>query len=206
MTDFNSDEYKVYYKDQEEDNNVIMPDVIYKYMDLLTKDKLPEIDYKTIDVLDVGARAFETWDYFLEKYDREIVGIDVGREGLDHCKEHGKHGMSEVDAHRMDEHFAAEQFDLIIALHSLEHMYDLPLVLNNCNKLLKPGGYLFFALPIPSFNWKRGHWYDVPNNSVMLKMCADAKFTNVLYEELISDYKYRPEQEMVGLVQKVDDE
>ena len=202
MTDFNSDEYDVYYKDQADDNNVIMPETINKYMELLTNTLLPDVDYNNVKILDVGSRAFETWDYFLTNHQNKIIGIDVGKEGLEYCAKQGKTGMMELDAHKMHEFFEKEQFDIIIALHSLEHMYDLPMVLNNCAEVLKPNGYLFFALPMPSYNWKRGHWYDVPNNEAMLKMCQAAGFTTTLYHELIGDLRYRPEQEMVGLVQK----
>lgn len=202
MVDFDSEEYGVYYKDQVQDNNALMPEVINKYLDLLTQNLLPKLDYKEIDILDVGARGFESWDYFLDRYDREILGIDIGQEGLDYCKKHDKTGMIEIDAHRMGEKFGSESFDLIIALHSFEHMYDLPLVLRNCTNILKPEGYVFFALPMPSFNWKRGHWYDVPTNEAMLQMCKDAGLTKILYEEWVRDLRYRPEQEMVGLVQR----
>jgi 2-polyprenyl-3-methyl-5-hydroxy-6-metoxy-1,4-benzoquinol methylase len=204
MTDFDSSEYEVYYKDQVQDNNALIPDIINKYLELLTKELLPDLDYPSISILDVGARGFESWDYFIDTYSKEIVGIDIGAEGLEYCKEHNKHGMIELDAHKMKEHFPEEEFDLIIALHSFEHMYDLPLVLENCNKVLKPGGYVFFALPMPSYNWKRGHWYDVPTNEAMLKMCDEAGLNKVLYHEWNRDLKYRPEQEMIGLVQKGD--
>jgi 2-polyprenyl-3-methyl-5-hydroxy-6-metoxy-1,4-benzoquinol methylase len=185
-----------------QDGNGFLPEVINAYLELLTTQLLPKIDYANISILDVGARAFESWDYFLKKYDCKIEGIDIGKAGLDYCKEHNKTGMAEVDAHKMQDYFPPEQFDLIVSFHAFEHMYDLPLVLQNCAQVLKPGGHVFFALPMPSINFKRGHWYDVRTKQAMLKMCTDAGLGDVIFDEIVDDKQYRPEQEMIALVKK----
>lgn len=196
---FETEEYKVYLKDQLEDTCADSYD--YKYLPYV-ESKLPKLDYENFKILDVGSRKFDSWDYFREKYNNDIVGIDIGAEGLAYCKAHSKTGMMNVDAHRMSECFDLESYDMIISFHAFEHMYDLPLVVKNCFDLLKPGGYLVFALPVPSFNLKRGHWYDIPDQSAMLQICSNAGFNEVCYNELIDDYRFRPEQEMIGIVKK----
>lgn len=200
MNMFEDPKYKAYLQDQYTDT--IGAGLDYKYLDYLTKTLMPNFDYKTAKVLDVGGSAFNSWDYFLEHFQNQITGIDIGQQGLELCKAAGKTGMIEQDAHKMDERFEPESFDLIFSSHAFEHMFDLPRVLRNCAKILKSGGFLYFALPMPSFNWGRGHYYDVPNNEAMLKMCKDSGFSKVLHEELVRDLRFRPEQEMVGLVQK----
>lgn len=196
---FETKEYQEYVVDQVNDN--LAPGYDKVYLDHLKNDVLPSFDFKGAEVLDVGARAFESWDWFRANYEKDITGIDIGREGLDFCKEKNKTGIIELDAHRMLEKFTENQFDLVLAFHSFEHMYDLPLVLKNCFHVLKPGGHLYFALPYRSFNWKKGHWYDVQDDKHMLQLCVNAGFTTV-HSEVISDYKYRPEKETLGVVRK----
>lgn len=199
MTDFNSPEYQAYLKDQKEDN--INGSYDERYLAVL-KGWIPDYDYRGKAILDIGTRAFESWEYFRDNYDTDITGIDIGQEGIDFCLSQNKTGFIEMDAHRMDEHFKEDTFDLVLAFHSFEHMYNLPLVIKHCCKIIKPGGYLFFALPMPSFNWGHGHWYDVPTEEVMHQMCTHRGFRvlrTVTYREL----EIRPQVEMICLVEKL---
>lgn len=198
MTDLNSEEYKKYLKDQVDDNWAGSYDS--KYIALL-ESLLPNYDFAKAKVLDVGTRAFDSWNIFLDKWNNRITGIDVGAEGIEYCKKHNKEGFIECDAHRLREKFDAASFDLVMAFHSFEHMYDLPMVLRQCHEVLKPGGHIFFALPIPSFNWMKGHWYDVPSEEAMQKLCQDAGFGKIIYSERYTDLRIRPEPEMVALLE-----
>lgn len=200
MVDFNSKEYNEYLKDQKEDN--VAPGYDEKYLTFLESSILPGYAFKDKKILDIGSRTFDGWEYFIDKHDTRITGIDVGVDGLEYCRQRNKSGMIECDAHRMDEFFQGTSFDFITAFHSFEHMFDLAKVLHNCFKLLNAGGYLYFALPIPSYNWKKGHWFDVPDESYMIQLCKDAGFSTVLYSNVFPACTFRPEQEMLGLVQK----
>ena len=200
MKFYEEPKYQAYMADQIADT--LGAGVDDKYLDYLTQKLLPNYDYAKAKILDVGPSKFMSWDYFREKFKNDITGIDIGKDGLEFCKAHNKTGMIEMDAHRMDEHFAEGVFDLLISFHAFEHMIDLPRVLTNCHKVLKTGGLLYFAQPIPSFNWGRGHWYDVPSVEVMMKLISDAGFKTVLRSEFVRDLRFRPEQEIVALVQK----
>jgi len=193
--DYSSADYQHYLKDQIEDN--LAPGYDRQYLDRLIG-RFPKIlDYANAKILDVGCRAFESYDYFLAKFHNEILGIDIGKEGLDYCKEHNKPCLN-IDAHRMCEYFADESFDLVLAFHSFEHMYDLPHVLRSCRAILKPTGYLFYAIPMPSHNWRRGHWYDVPTPQAMIEMCKRAAL-DTEYHEVLRNLEIRPQTEMIGV-------
>jgi len=203
MIDFNSKEYLNYLEDQIMDSIGANQD--YKYLDYL-KDILQEPNYRKLTVLDVGAGSFNSWDWFYNKYKNKIQAIDIGNCIIDEMKKWPKRKATcmkhPLDAHRLNEYYNDETFDLIISFHSLEHMFDLPIVLKNINTVLKHGGYFYFSLPMPSVNFKKGHWYDVPNNETMIYLCKQAGFTKVLHDELVRDLRFRPQQEMICLMQK----
>lgn len=198
--DFASQDYQAYFKDQKGDNNVThLSDQIFKYMDHLTG-LVPEV--ASHKILDVGCRSFDTYDWFLSKGTEigSIVGVDIGEEGLEYCKTHNKPCIN-CDAHRLLETFSPETFDIVLAFHSLEHMYDMPLVLGNIFKVLRPGGFLYLAVPIPSSNERKGHWVDIPDGAFMKRQCITAGFNEPAYEETV-DSKFRIANEYVALVRK----
>jgi SAM-dependent methyltransferase len=77
---------------------------------------------------------------------------------LDVFQRHGFPDVSAVDLWSssprirvMDMHalrFADASFDLVFASHVFEHAWDLARVAAECVRVLKPGGYLFCAVPI----------------------------------------------------------
>lgn len=207
MTNYNFEDqkYAEYMQDQTNENIGAGPDA--KYLDFLTKTLCPDIDFNKMTILDLGCSAFNSWDYFKagEKSTRKnprphMTGIDVSTIAEELCIKNKKR-FHNVDAHKMESYFQPGSFDMVYSSHSFEHMLYLPKVLENCAYVLRPGGLLFYALPMPAFNWGRGHWYDVPNNEAMLEMLTQAGFENV-FEELVRDLRFRPQQEMVGLSRK----
>jgi SAM-dependent methyltransferase len=170
-----------------------------KYLDYLVSTLLPNLDYSNMQILDVGCNKFLSYDFFKKRYSNSITGICVSRDGIQEANRNGRPAF-ELDAHKLLDRFAPNSFDFLIAFHSFEHMYDLPLVLRNCYVVLKPGGYLYYAFPIPSFNAHKKHWYDIPDQNTALKM-FDAPGFRSTWHDLVKG-KFRPEQEMVGLLQK----
>ena len=194
-----STEYQKYLLDQRKDNNVThLSEQIFKYMNHLEK-LLPDTLHKK--TLDIGCRSFDTYDWFTTyNHGADIIGIDIGEEGLEYCAKKGKPCFNH-DAHFLAEAFHKESFDLVLAFHSLEHMYDMPLVLRNIYEVLKPGGYLYLAVPIPSVNEGKGHWVDIANGEEMRAACIGAGFQSPVYEETVN-CKFRIANEYVALVQK----
>lgn len=192
-------EYDLYLDDQV--NDTLGAGVDDKYLDYLTEVLLPDYPYKDKKILDVGAGKFMSWDYFLKKYEKEIEGIDIGVSSLAFCQNNFKDGLKECDAHKMDEIFEPESFDFLLSFHALEHMFDLPKVLLQCNRVLRMDGFFYLAVPIPAENWHKGHWYDIPNCEAMELMLKEAGFKRI-FSKYINDNSFRPQPEMVGLFQK----
>lgn len=200
MIDKNSPKYKAYFNDQYNDP-LTQAGEDQKYLDYLTKKLLPGFTYAGAKILDIGAGKFLSWDYFKENFRIEIRGIDVGKDALDHAKKNHKYGMIPCDAHEMAEYFDPNSFDLLISFHAIEHMLDLPDVLKQCYKVLKPGGYFYFSAPSPSLHRESGHYSFWNSNSEMLKHFTSNGF-KVIHEEVRSDNSIRPEMEAICLVQK----
>ena len=193
-------DYSSYLNDQESDDIVgeSLKGTIYKYCDFLTKKLAERQDFGKLRILDVGCREFFTYDYFLEFFKNRILGIDIGREGLEYAK---SKNVINLDMHKMGGFFGKRRFDLIFALHVFEHAYDLDLCLRNCRKVLANGGLIYFALPIPSQNTRRGHWVSVKNESEMVKILNRNGFS-VIFHKLFKNGQFRQEPEMVGLAKK----
>ena len=86
-------------------------------------------------VLCLGARDDSEIKSFIDN-DIDCFGIDIGIE-----TEHIKH----IDAHKISSFFEENSFDIIYSSHSLEHMYDVPCVLEGVRRISRKG--VFIVLP-----------------------------------------------------------
>lgn len=190
--------YSEYLKDQVEDSASGGQEVAYlEYLPTL----LPEVTFDEMEILDIGSGVFSAYEFLTSRFSpRLAVAVDVCKESIDQAEALGR-PVLEFDAHDLGNLFSPESFDWVLSFHSFEHMFDLPLVLHNAFQVLRPGGYLFCALPIPSYNWGRGHWYNVPNVSDMENLLEEAGFS-LCHSELVRDLRFRPEQEGVFLATK----
>jgi SAM-dependent methyltransferase len=73
----------------------------------------------------------------------DAIGIDIAYES---------DLVKRIDAHELMNHFEEGQFDIVYSSHSLEHMYDAELVLENIKKVSKNG--VFITLPCKSKLYK----------------------------------------------------
>ena len=198
-----SEEYKNYLEDQTNDTRPAGAG--YMYLDNLVHLLPDNYEFKTANILDVGAGPFTTWDWFKDNYGIIIDGVDIGnyitQEKMSWSTDKVSSMNAPYDAHKLLDAFSVDTYDIVVSFHAFEHMFDLPLVVSNCNKVLKSEGYLYFSLPIPSYNWKKGHWYDVPNEASMHNILTNNNFT-VIHSEVITDLRYRPEVELVCLARR----
>jgi SAM-dependent methyltransferase len=199
------EEYKFYIKDQREDS-ILEPQYqemgkrwSYRYCSHLER-LLPNFNFASADILDLGCREFFTFLYFQGKYDNRIKGMDVCEKAKELTVAEGR-PFIDCDAHSMETAIKNESLDMIMCFHAFEHMYDLPAVLAKCWDALKPGGYLYFAVPIPCRNEKRGHWYDIPSVEFMDQLCQNLGFKQIEARYHEAGF-LRDENEMIGLYQK----
>ena len=86
-------------------------------------------------------------------YPYHLIGLNV--KGFDYSEEFlevgRKRGMNLIKG---DFSSSKQQFDLILLVHSLEHMLDLDKVVRNVHNLLKDKGYVYVEVP-GLRNWNR---------------------------------------------------
>lgn len=193
------DKYQAYLEDQRADT--LGAGLGYKYMPKLLE-LLPDLNLNGKDVLDIGCGPFTTYEWIKDRYpEANIKAIDIGRCVETESKKWSQEKASCLtigDAHKLIEVFPDTKFDLIISFHAFEHMFNLPLVVQNISRLLKPNGLLYYSLPIPAYNWGKGHWFDVPDVATMNNIVEQSNLVSE-YIEYVIDYRYRPEREMIGL-------
>lgn len=183
-----TEEYKIYLNDQITDGfGDITKNQIKGYVDLLND--LIHFD-KDVKVLDVGCREFHTRHFF-----DNIIGIDICNMAIRHL-EGSDNPVINMDAHNMPYDGIV---NIVLAIHSLEHMYDLNIVLRNIKKALVKNGYFFLAVPFPCKRTKRGHWQEIAYVEDFLDRLEDAGFLIVWNELRNKESSIRNESELIVL-------
>lgn len=100
-------------------------------------------------ILDIGTKDGLFFDVLVEKglNKENFMGIDCCPEVVRICNEKGYDTlMGDVQNLTMDDN----SFDFIFIVHTLEHVPNPELVIENCKTMLKSNGYIFVEVPIQS--------------------------------------------------------
>lgn len=101
-------------------------------------------------LLDIGC-ANGSFLYAAKKAGWETTGIELNRTTSQIARDHGLDVYGQ-DLH--DIHFPNHDFSAVTMWSVLEHMPDIPLLLNEISRILRPGGILAVAVPnIKSLAW-----------------------------------------------------
>ena len=101
---------------------------------------------KDAKILDIGCGSGRDVQYFLD-YNLNPIGIDISHEMINEAKTRVPNGdFKKMDMRNLK--FKENTFDALWACASLLHISrkELPKVLQNLNKIIKPNGILFIAL------------------------------------------------------------
>ena len=101
---------------------------------------------KDAKILDIGCGSGRDVQYFLD-YNLNPTGIDISHEMINEAKTRVPNGdFKKMDMRNLK--FKENTFDALWACASLLHISrkELPKVLQNLNKIIKPNGILFIAL------------------------------------------------------------
>ena len=77
-----------------------------------------------------------------------VTGIDVVYKNLQVAKHHSRMSRLDIDYREITAEALVEeqtQFDVVLNMEVVEHVLNLPLFLQSCTQLLKPGGIFFVA-------------------------------------------------------------
>lgn len=141
-------------------------------------------------VLDLGC-GWGTFCFALGHRVREMVGLDFSRRSVELCEHRlaatGLDNVSFVCADARATGMEAERFDLIIAADLMEHLYpdDSRDVVQECFRLLRPGGYLSIWTP------HRGHILEILKNR------------NILLKRDVSHVDYKSMARLISLLEEV---
>jgi 2-polyprenyl-6-hydroxyphenyl methylase/3-demethylubiquinone-9 3-methyltransferase len=99
-------------------------------------------------VLDVGCGGGILSESMSEK-GADVIGIDLGEKALKVAKLHQLESGSQVDYQLIAvEELASQQpesFDVVTCMEMLEHVPDPAAIIDDCARLVKPGGSVFFS-------------------------------------------------------------
>jgi 2-polyprenyl-6-hydroxyphenyl methylase/3-demethylubiquinone-9 3-methyltransferase len=108
-------------------------------------------DYTAIEaqrIIDVGCGG-GILSEGLAKYGANVTGIDLSEELIDIADLHGLESGIEVKYQKISAEQIAEKeaasFDHVTCMEMLEHVPDPASVIKACQKLVKPGGSVFFS-------------------------------------------------------------
>jgi SAM-dependent methyltransferase len=101
-------------------------------------------------ILDVGCGTGKGQESF-GKYGT-VYGVDFSQDGLEFCVSRGLTRITRGDAQQLP--FAANQFDAIVTLDTIEHVPDDSTALKEIARVLKPGAIVL--MNVPAYQWLWG--------------------------------------------------
>lgn len=116
----------------------------------------PMLPAGPLNILEIGAAQGREL-VALAKMGHQLTGVEPWQPALEVAKQLlGKHGFSAELHHAKGESLplADAQFDLVLAFSVLEHVDDLPQVLREIQRVLKPGGLLWFNTASAMSPWQ----------------------------------------------------
>lgn len=102
-----------------------------------------------------------------------------------------------INGHDLMEFFDPESFDLVICVDTFEHDDKFWLTLENCRKLVKPGGYLFLGVPArncPEHDHPGDYWRFMPQSMKLFLEGFEDQFIDIQ----IDDHSHIAEDEIYG--------
>ena len=103
-------------------------------------------------VLDIGCGVGFVARYLKDKYNVEVVGVDVDPEQIECAEEHSGHNeglhFTVADATRLP--FEDNHFDMVLSFMVVHHIGDWKRVLEEVSRVLKPEGtYILYEITYP---------------------------------------------------------
>jgi len=109
--------------------------------DRLLRQALPDVDRPKVLDLGCGTGAFAVE----LTASAEPVGADMSRLALDYARSRGSFGIVQADGSALP--FRSASFDAAIGLDVFEHIEDDQAAMNECARVLRPGGVLVLTVP-----------------------------------------------------------
>lgn len=110
------------------------------------------LELKNGRILDFGCGAGRLLQGIVKSFpNNQYVGADISMEGLKRAKK----CLPNVEFVKIEDGkklpFPKNEFDVIIAADVIEHVYDIPVLLSEWNRILKPNGEIVITTPYFGF-------------------------------------------------------
>ena len=117
--------------------------MIRKYFEISDKEINP---FKKLKILDIGCGGGLISEP-MARLGAKVTGIDASEKNIKVAKIHSKENNLEINYLNCSPEMlkGREEFDIILNLEIVEHVEDVKLYINSCNKLLKKNGLMFTA-------------------------------------------------------------
>ena len=101
-------------------------------------------------VLDIACGFGAGSKILLDNGAKEVVGVDISEEVIQHCKVkyYGVENLSFLMGDGLKIDFSASSFDLIVTIHTMEHIIDDTKFLKNLHKWMKPNAIIILEVPL----------------------------------------------------------
>ena len=154
-------------------------------------------DGERLHLLDIGCGEGTLGKLLQEnlKSDYSIIGCDISKSAIELANDYYDmiyHADAEVDG--LPNEFGASEFDIIILLDVLEHVYRPENVLSHCHNILKPSGSLIVSFPnIAWYKYRiqlmKGHF---PDDYLFGAADHIHQFTFHSFLDLLHNYNFQP--------------
>ncbi|MDZ4786023.1 MAG: class I SAM-dependent methyltransferase [bacterium] len=141
-------------------------------------------------VFDIGAGHGGVLKVFSQDLGWEIYGVEPDKNLFDYAANYL--GMKTIQNTILDSNTEiSDQVDLVFSNHAFEHFADLDQVMLGIQKILKPGGYIFTA--IPTYYQNRSdlslQWMNTAHYSMFTDKSLNQLFSKYGFEEVTHTYR-----------------
>jgi ubiquinone/menaquinone biosynthesis C-methylase UbiE len=144
-------------KDYKEVNAELTKNLLKKlkdqhYVNLKMKNKLNSFKFLSkhiknnkLKLLDIGCRDGMWFDVLKKNGWSNFFGVELSETALEVCKGKG-YSAVQGDAHSLP--VESNSYDIVSIIHTLEHCPDIPKVVSEIKRVLKPNGFVFVVVPM----------------------------------------------------------
>lgn len=108
--------------------------------------KIKDFINEDSQILDIGGAWGEFSDFLYRKGYKNVYVVDPSPKCISHIKKRGGQFV-EADSINMIGKLEEKQYDLVLLVHTMEHLIELEQTLTNIKKILKPTGYIYIEVP-----------------------------------------------------------
>jgi ubiquinone/menaquinone biosynthesis C-methylase UbiE len=128
-------------------------------------------DVNSMAVLDLGCGAGDLCRRIQALGARQTIGVDISANMLELARKDAPSGVTFQQKAMEDLDFGKETFDLVVSSLAFHYVADLPKLLKNIYKILKPSGWLLFSIEHPVLTCSQGIHHGWVKDSSGKKLC-----------------------------------